>query len=268
LALSEASDGSIEYLMNIKLKHKHELNRMKHSAAILRDVFQLLLSRVKAGVTTGELDDFTEKQIRKRGGYPAFKGVRGRRPYPATLCVSINDEIVHGIPGPRVINDGDIVSIDCGVVWRDYYSDAAITVGVGDVPPVAVKLMDVTRDALKAAIEKCIHGNHIGDISSAIQTTVESAGFNVVRDLYGHGIGKGLHEDPPIHNFGTPGEGPEILPGMVLAIEVMSCQFGFAALTMDDDWTVKTADGGLSAHFEDTIVVTKSGCENITGINP
>ncbi len=254
--------------MNIKLKHKYEINKMKHSAMILREVFQLLLPKVKAGVTTGELDDFAEKQIRKRGGYPAFKGVRGRRPYPATLCVSINDEVVHGIPGQRIIEDGDIVSLDCGVIWRDYYSDAAITVGVGEIRSVAAKLMDTTLLALKAAIEKCTPGNHIGDLSHAIQTTVESAGFNVVRDLYGHGIGRGLHEDPPIHNYGNPGEGPEIMPGMVLAIEVMTCQFGFATHTMDDDWTVKTADGGLSAHYEDTIVVTKGGCINITGINP
>lgn len=254
--------------MSIKLKHKHEINKMRHSAAILREVFELLLPRVKTGVTTGELDQFAEKQIRKRGGYPAFKGVRGVRPYPATLCIAINDEIVHGIPGPRIIDDGDIVSIDCGVIWHEYYSDAAITVAAGTPPPEAGILMDATRRALHAAFEQCRPGNRIGDISHAIQATVEGAGFNVVRNLYGHGIGRGLHEDPPVHNFGNPGEGPEIIPRMALAIEVMSCQFGYTTHTLDDGWTVKTADGGLSAHYEDTILITKTGFENITGINP
>jgi methionyl aminopeptidase len=254
--------------MDIKLKHKHELNKMKHSAVILSEVFELLLPKIRVGATTLELAEFAEKQIRKRGAYPAFKGVKGVRPYPATLCVSINDEVVHGIPGQRCLEDGDIVSVDCGAVWRDYYSDAAITVPVGEPSPEAVTLMDVTKRALHTAIDRCRPGNQIGDVSHAIQTTVEGAGFNVVRDLYGHGIGKYLHEDPPVHNFGNPGEGPEIVPRMVLAIEVMSCQFGYATYTLDDGWTVKTADGGLSAHFEDTIVVTKSGPENITKINP
>ena len=240
---------------------------MKHSAVILRDVFGLLIPKVKAGVTTLELDEYAEKQITKHGGYPAFKGVRGKRPYPATLCVSVNDEIVHGIPGPRRLRDGDIVSLDCGVIWRDYYSDAAITVALGEISPEAGKLMAATKRALEAAIEQCRPGNHIGDISHAIQTTVEGAGFNVVRDLYGHGIGRFLHEDPPVHNFGKAGEGQEIVPGMALAIEVMTCQFGYATVTLDDYWTVKTADGGLSAHYEDTIAVTKAGPENITKIN-
>jgi len=253
--------------MNIKIKHKHELNKMRHSAAILHDVLNLLVPKVKAGVTTVELDEFAEKQILKRGGYPAFKGVRGKRPYPATLCISVNDEVVHGIPGPRRLVEGDIASIDCGVIWREYYSDAAITVAIGKTSPQAEKLMGATKRALQDSIEQCRPGNHIGDISHAIQTAVEGAGFNVVRDLYGHGIGRFLHEDPPIHNFGKTGEGHEILPGMALAIEVMSCQFGYATLTLDDYWTVKTADGGLSAHYEDTIVVTKAGPENITRIN-
>ena len=253
--------------MNIRIKHKHELNKMRHSAAILHEVLNLLIPKAKAGVTTLELDEFAEKHIRKRGGLPAFKGVRGKRPYPATLCISINDEVVHGIPGPRRLKDGDIVSIDCGVIWREYYSDAAITLGIGNISPEAEKLMDATKRALQAAIELCRPGNHIGDISHAIQTAVEGAGFNVVRDLYGHGIGKFLHEDPPIHNFGKAGEGHEILPGMAVAIEVMSCQFGYTTITLDDYWTVKTADGGLSAHFEDTVVVTKAGPENITKIN-
>ena len=253
--------------MNIKTKHKHEINKMKRSAVILHEVFDLLIPKIKAGVTTGELDEFTERQIRKRGGYPAFKGVRGKKPYPATLCISINDEIVHGVPGPRVVEEGDIVSVDCGVIWREYYSDAAVTIPVGNPPPEAILLMDATRGALFAAFEQCRPGNRVGDVSHAIQTTVESAGFNVVRDLYGHGIGRSLHEDPPVHNFGNPGDGPELIPKMFLAIEVMSCQFGYATITLDDEWTVKTADGGLSAHFEDTIVITKTGCENVTRIN-
>ena len=253
--------------MNIKLKNKHELKKMRKSAKILREVFSLLIPKIQAGVATRELDEFTEKQIRKRGAYPAFKGVRGRVSYPATLCISINDEIVHGIPGSRRIEDGDIVSIDCGAIWREYYSDAAITIPVGDISTQAEKLMKATFDAYRAAVEKCRPGNRLGDISHAIQTVVEGAGFNVVRDLYGHGIGKDLHEDPPVHNYGNPGEGPELQPRMVIAIEVMSCQFGYAMVTMDDGWTVKTADGGLSAHYEDTILITKAGPENITGIN-
>jgi methionyl aminopeptidase len=240
---------------------------MRRSAVILNEVFTLLLTKVRPGVTTKELDEFAEAQIHKRGAYPAFKGVRGVRPYPATLCTSVNDEIVHGIPGPRRLEEGDIVGVDCGAIWRDYYSDASITVAVGEIKPQTAGLMKATRNALHAAIKKCRPGNQLGDVSHAIQSVVEAAGFSVVRDLYGHGIGKALHEDPPVHNFGLPGEGPELLPRMVLAIEVMSCQFGYTTVTLEDTWTVKTADGGLSAHFEDTILITKAGPENLTKIN-
>ncbi len=253
--------------MDIKIKNKHEIKKMKQSAVILKEVFDLLLQRIKPGITTKELDELAERHILRRGGYPAFKGVRGIVPYPATLCVSINDEIVHGIPGPRKLADGDIVSLDCGVIWREYYSDAAVTIAVGEIPDAARELMDATRRALQAAIEKCLVGNHLGDVSHAIQAVVEGAGFSVVRDLYGHGIGRRLHEDPPVHNYGNPGEGPEIIPRMALAIEVMSCQFGYSTMVLDDTWTVKTADGGLSAHYEDTIIVTKMGPENITRLN-
>jgi len=253
--------------MNIKRKNKHEIRKMKKAAEILNEVFSLLIPKVIAGVTTKELDDFAEKQIISRGGYPAFKGVRGRVPYPATLCVSINDEIVHGIPGPRVLEEGDIIGVDCGAIWQEYYSDAAITIPVGKPAPETRRLMKATFDGYRAGVEKCVPGNRLGDVSHAIQLAVEGAGFNVVRDLYGHGIGRHLHEDPAVHNYGNPGEGPVLEHRMALAIEVMSCQFGYRMTTGDDGWTVKTADGGLSAHYEDTILITKTGPENLTGIN-
>lgn len=254
--------------MNVKIKNKFELNKIRKSGAVLHEVFKAIIPKVKAGISTRELDVLAEKQIRKRGAYPAFKGVRGIVPYPATLCIAVNEEVVHGIPNSRTLNDGDIIGIDCGAILQDYYSDSAVTLPVGETSPEAAKLMEITKLALHEGIKQCYPGNYLGDVSHAIQVTIEGAGYSVVKDLYGHGIGKNLHEDPPVHNYGIPGEGIELAARMVLAIEVMSCQFGDQTITKDDGWTVVTADGGLSAHFEDTIIVTRDGPENVTGQNP
>jgi methionyl aminopeptidase len=219
------------------------------------------------GIATKEIDSIAEKMILDAGAEPAFKGVKGNPDYPATCCISINEEIVHGIPGPRRLESGDIVSIDCGAKYKGYYSDAAFTFSVGDVSETALNLMKATSDALLAGSEKAVPGNRIGDISAAIQHTAEGRGFSVVRHLYGHGLGAHLHEEPAIFNFGNPGTGMELKPGMVIAIETMVCEKDYHIVTLDDGWTVVTADGGLSAHYEDSFLITENGNENLTKIN-
>ncbi len=247
--------------------NERQLKFIRQSCDILHDVEEHLKTIIREGVTTGEVDRIAEEMIRSRGALPAFKGVRGDPDYPATCCVSINEEVVHGIPGPRRFKSGDIVSVDCGAKYKGYHSDAAFTVAVGDVSDTALKLMEATRQALFAGAQKAVAGKHVGDISAAIQRTAEKPGFSVVRHLYGHGVGFSLHEEPPIFNYGTPRTGPEILPGMVLAIETMVCEKGYHIATLDDGWTVVTADGGLAAHYEDTYLVTDTESVNLTRVN-
>lgn len=247
--------------------NENQIRFIRRSCNILHDVEEHLKTIIREGVTTGEIDRVAADLIQSANAEAAFMGVKGNPDYPATCCISINEEIVHGIPGPRKLKSGDIVSIDCGAKSKGYYSDAAFTVAVGDVTDVAIGLMEATRDALFAGTDMARAGNHIGDISAAIQRTAEGRGFSVVRHLYGHGVGANLHEDPPIFNFGQPGTGPEIVPGMVLAIETMVCEKGHKIVTLDDGWTVVTADGGLAAHFEDTILVTVDGPVNLTRVN-
>jgi len=247
--------------------NEHQLKFITQSCEILHDVEEHLKTIIRDGVITGEIDRVAEEMILAAGAEPAFKGVKGNPDYPASVCISINEEIVHGIPGPRKLQSGDMVSIDCGTRYKGYYSDAAFTVAIGDVSETVLYLMEASREALFAAQKKAVPGNHIGDISVAIQHEAESRGFSVVRQLYGHGVGATLHEDPPIFNFGKPGTGPEIVPGMVLAIETMVCEKGFEIVTLDDGWTAVTADGGLAAHFEDTFHVTPDGPVNLTRIN-
>ena len=240
----------------INLRTKEEIEKLRRSNRLVAQALLKVREAIRPGVTTAELDRIAEETIRKGGGRPAFKGYRG---YPANLCVSVNEEVVHGIPGPRRLQEGDIVSLDLGVLMDGYYGDAAITVPVGKVSEEAQKLIKVTEEALHKGIEKARVGNRLYDISHAIQSWVESFGFSVVRDFVGHGIGRQLHEEPQVPNFGPPNQGPRLMVGMVLAIEPMVNAGGWQVKVREDGWTVVTADGSLSAHFEHTIAITEEG---------
>jgi methionyl aminopeptidase len=240
----------------IMIKSTPELDLMRQSGEILRDTFLELEKVIGPGVTTAELDEAAEEFIRSRKAEPAFKGYRG---YPAAICASVNEEVVHGIPGRRALAEGDIVGIDIGVVRRGYYADATRTYGIGDIDEEASRLIGVTRESLELAIDKARPGNHLSDISHVIQTYVEERGFSVVRALVGHGIGQQMHEEPQIPNFGPPGRGPVLQSGMVLAIEPMVNAGTHDVLTLADKWTFVTVDGKRSAHFEDTVAVTDDG---------
>ena len=238
------------------LKSLGELELMDEANRIVHLVLNGLAERIGPGVTTRELDRFAEKLIREAGAVPAFLHYKG---YPATLCTSINEVIVHGIPDDTALLDGDIVGIDCGVVYKGYYGDAARTYAVGEVSPVALRLMAVTKRALDLAVEEVRPNKRLSDIGHAVQAYVESEGFSVVRDFVGHGIGTALHEDPQVPNFGEPGRGPKLKPGLVIAIEPM-VNAGTPAVKVDKDgWTARTADGSLSAHFEYSVAVTDRG---------
>lgn len=242
----------------IIIKSPREIHQLRKSNAIVAEVFQKLRKAVAPGLTTRELDRMAEEIILSRGAIPAFKGYRN---YPATLCVSINEEVVHGIPGPRRLKDGDIVSIDVGANLNGYFGDAAITLPVGEVDQEASRLLEVTEKALQLGIEAAKVGNRLFDISYTIQKWVESKGFSVVRDFVGHGIGKNLHEEPQVPNFGTPGQGPRLERGMVFALEPMVNEGSHEVKILSDGWTVVTADGKRSAHFEHTIAVTDGAAE-------
>lgn len=241
----------------IMLKSAAELDLMHQANVLVHETLRLVAEAARPGVTTAELDALAEAQIRSRGGRPAFKGYRG---YPATLCTSVNDVIVHGIPSADcVLKEGDIMSVDCGVVWQGYYGDAAVTVAVGSVAADARRLLEVTRECLNAAVGAMRPGGRVSDVGSAIQRHAESHGFSVVREFVGHGIGRALHEEPQVYNFGPPGRGPELRPGLVLAIEPMVNQGGAGVVVDADGWTARTEDGKLSAHFEYSVAVTSNG---------
>lgn len=245
----------------IIIKSKREIEQLRRSNAIVAEVFEKVKSAIMPGVQTKELDKIAEDIILSKGALPAFKGYRG---FPATLCISINEEVVHGIPSERKLKEGDIVSIDVGVNLNGYFGDGAITVGVGKIDEKGRKLIEITEKALYIGIEKAKPGNRLYDISYAIQSWVESNGFSVVRDFVGHGIGKDLHEEPQIPNFGPPNHGPRIEKGMVFAIEPMVNEGTYAVKILSDGWTVVTADGKRSAHFEHTIAVTDGEPEVLT----
>ena len=240
----------------IAIRSQAELDVIRESGAILVDCIKTLEEMLRPGVTTGELDRAAEELIRSRGAAPAFKGYQG---YPASICTSVNEQVVHGIPGARRLAEGDIVGIDIGVVHDGYYADASRTYPIGETSEKALRLIAVTREALELAIDKARVGNHLSDISNVIQRHAESNGFSVVRNLVGHGIGQRMHEDPQIPNFGLPGRGPVLSHGMVLAIEPMVNEGSFDVVTLRDNWTFVTVDGKLSAHFEDTVAVTNDG---------
>jgi methionyl aminopeptidase len=245
----------------IILKSKDEIKRIAESCRIVAEVLEEIKKQIAPGVTTRELDEFVESFIISKGAKPAFKGYKG---YPASVCTSINEQVVHGIPSSTKLREGDIISLDIGVYYKGFYGDAAITLPVGKISSQARKLLAVTEQALQAGIEKAVAGNRLSDISSAIQTLVESEGFSVVRNFVGHGIGRELHEEPQIPNFGRPGEGPKLMEGMTLAIEPMVNTGGWEVVVLNDGWTAVTKDKGLSAHFEHTVVITENGCDILT----
>ncbi len=247
--------------MPIILKSRDEISIMRESGRILAETLQILVDRVRPGLIEKELDEIARKEFRRRGVTPTFLGYQG---YPATVCVSINDEIVHGIPGEREIMDGDIVSIDIGCTYRGFVADCAVTVGAGDVSPEAGRLIEVTREALGRGIGAARGGARVGEIGSAIQTYVEGQGFSVVREYVGHGVGRQMHEDPQIPNYGNPASGPILRPGMVIAIEPMVNMGGWRTQRDPDNWTVRTLDGSLSAHFEHTVAITEGEPEVLT----
>jgi methionyl aminopeptidase len=242
-------------------KSPTEIAQMERSARVVVETLEMLGEHVRPGVTTGELDELAEEFIRSKGGEPTFKGYRG---YPASICTSPNSMVVHGIPGPYQLKRGDIISLDVGVTKDGWVADAAITVPVGPVTAQARKLLDATRRALLAGTEQARPQNRLGDVSAAIQRQVELEGFSIIRSLVGHGIGRDMHEDPQIPNYGDPGRGPELEPGMVLAIEPMVNAGSPQVRVGEDNWAVYSADGSLAAHFEFTVAVTDDGPRVLT----
>ena len=245
----------------ISVKSKAEIMAMRRAGGVVARVLQILAESVKPGITTSELNDIAERELKICGARSSFKGYRG---FPANICVSINDEIVHGIPGKRIINDGDIVSLDFGAIVEGFHGDSALTVPVGEISPQAKNLIQTTREALDAGIATARAGARLGDISSSIQRYSETRGFNVVREYTGHGIGKAMHEEPLVPNFGRPGEGPELKAGMTLALEPMLTVGDWHTKVGNDRWVVSTIDGSFAAHFEHTIAITDDKAEILT----
>lgn len=247
----------------IILKSRREIERMKVACSIVAEILVGLRSLVSPGVCTYDLERFADAEAIKRKAKCAFRGYHN---YPSSLCCSLNNQVVHGLPNKNPLKSGDVLSLDFGVVYDDFYGDAAITIPVGDVSEIAKKLISVTEESLYESIAMALPGNRLGDISSTVQNYVESRGFSVVRDFVGHGIGRNLHEDPQIPNYGFLGKGVKLKPGMVLAIEPMINEKSHEVEVLNDNWTVVTCDGGLSAHFEHTVAITENGPEILTRI--
>ncbi len=254
--------GAIETRdVGVTIKSARELEFMRQAGSVVARTINKLTKELKPGMTTSDLDDIAVSEIKNMGAKPSFKGYLG---FPRTICTSINNEIVHGIPGDRVIQDGDLVKMDVGAVVGGFHGDSAVTIGAGNIPPESSKLISITKEALNKGIAEAQAGKRIGDISWAIQSFVESEGYSVVRQYVGHGIGKNLHEEPQIPNFGQPGTGPLLRKGMVIAIEPMVNIGGWETEVLNDNWTVVTADGSLSAHFENTLAITDGEAEVLT----
>ena len=245
----------------IILKSSGEIERMKVPCRIVAEILQILKNEIKPGVTTMSLNNIAETEAKKRKARPAFKGYSG---YPYTLCCSVNEEVVHGMPSNRVLVEGDILSIDFGVIFGGFYGDAALTVPIGNVSKIALDLINATEESLYSAIEVAKPGNRLSDISHAVQSYVEARGYSVVREFVGHGIGRNLHESPQIPNFGLPGRGVVLKKGMVLAIEPMINERNAEVKVLGDGWTAVTCDNSLSAHFEHTVAITENGSEILT----
>ena len=245
----------------IIIKNNKEIDLMRSAGRIVAETLLLVEEKVRPGITPAEIDRIAEEFITKHGAKPSFKGLYG---FPASLCISVNEQVVHGIPGGYVLKDGDIVSVDCGAYLNGFHGDAARTFAVGNVSEEANKLIKVTEQSFFKGIEYAKVGNRLTDISHGIQSYIEASGFAVVRDFVGHGIGRVVHEDPDVPNFGKPGRGPKLAQGMALAIEPMVNLGSYKVKTLNDDWTVVTSDGSLSAHYENTIVILPDGPEILT----
>jgi len=246
----------------VYLKSESEIEKMREAAQLVSRTLAEVAKELEPGIQTGKLDRIAEEYIVKNNGRPAFKGYGSRsNPFPATLCISVNDEVVHGIPGNRVLKEGDIVSVDCGVEKDGFFGDHGFTFIAGDADEETKQLLKVTLQSLYKGIEQAVHGNKVGDISHAIQSYCENFDYGVVRDLVGHGIGRSMHEDPSVPNFGKPGRGPRLRTGMGLAIEPMITMGDWRVKTEPDGWTIKTVDGSLAAHFEHDIIVREGEAE-------
>ena len=246
----------------VSVRSNREIEHISESAQIVADTLDMLTEKVESGISLMELDTLAEEFIRSRDAIPAFKGYMG---FPATLCISVDDEVVHGIPSSKILNNGQIVGIDCGALKNGYYGDSARTFPVGDISDQDKKLIEITQEALYLGINEAVPGNYVSDIGHAIQKFVEPKGYSIVRELVGHGIGTNLHEDPQVPNYGDPGMGVKLKEGMCLAIEPMINRGGKEVYTLDDGWTIKTKDGFNSAHFEHTIAIRKDGPEVLSG---
>ena len=246
----------------VSVRSNREIEHISESAQIVADTLDMLTEKVESGISLMELDTLAEEFIRSRDAIPAFKGYMG---FPATLCISVDDEVVHGIPSNKILNNGQIVGIDCGALKNGYYGDSARTFPVGDISNQDKKLIEITQEALYLGINEAVPGNYVSDIGHAIQKFVEPKGYSIVRELVGHGIGTNLHEDPQVPNYGDPGMGVKLKEGMCLAIEPMINRGGKEVYTLDDGWTIKTKDGFNSAHFEHTIAIRKDGPEVLSG---
>ena len=252
----------------ITIKSSRELDLMRQAGKVVAKAKAAVKEAIKPGATSAEMDALAEEVIRSNGAIPSFKGYKPTpsMPFPATLCFSFNDELVHGIPGNRKMKEGDIVSVDCGAIVEGFHGDSAFTVRVGEITQEAQTLIDVTNESLYEGIEKAVVGGRLTDISHAVQEYAEKRRFSVVREYVGHGIGRALHEEPSIPNFGDPGKGPLLIPGMVIAIEPMLNIGGWKTRQLPDKWTVVTADNSLSAHFEHTILISKEGPQVLTSV--
>ena len=251
----------------INIKSRSEVETMRESGKILAAILQLLASKVKPGISGDELEKIAEKEVKKYNVIPSFKNYvisKNIIPFPSIICFSINDEIVHGFPFGKIIKDGDIVSIDMGVKYKGFHSDSAYTVGAGKISEKAKKIVETTKESLFKGIEQVKPGNRIGDIGFTVQKHAEKNGFSVVRNLVGHGVGRSIHEPPEVPNFGNKRTGLKLYPGMTFAIEPMLNEGNYYIKCDDDDWTIRTTDGKLSAHFEHTVAVTNDGCEILT----
>lgn len=245
----------------IVLKSQRELKLMRHAGRLVAQAHGIVREHLRPGVTTETIDRKIDEFIRDNDSIPSFKGYHG---FPASVCISINEELVHGIPGSRRLQEGDVVSVDIGVIYKGFHGDSAWTYIVGEGDEAAKRLLEVTEASLYAGIEQARAGNHLSDIGHAVQRVVEDAGFSVVREYVGHGIGRQMHEDPQVPNYGEPGQGPVLKPGMTLAIEPMVCQGSWETRVLSDNWTVISADKRLTAHFEHTIAVTENGAQIMT----
>jgi methionyl aminopeptidase len=245
-------------------KSSREIDKMAAAGVVVAETLELLRTEARPGVTTGDLDRLAERHIRRRGGIPTFKGFRG---FPASICASPNDMIVHGIPGAYALADGDILTVDVGVTLKGFVADSAVTLAVGEIEADRRALLLACQASLMAAIDACVPGNRLSDIGHAVQTTAEGAGFSVVRQLVGHGIGRSMHEDPQVPNYGPPGKGQELKEGMVFAIEPMITAGSWDIRVDDDEWSIYTTDGSMAAHFEHTVAVTADGPRVLTRID-